>query len=103
MPPDADRDAIERRPGSAGPEPKAPRGRVTNVFDDPLGVGAAGRIDHIGRAVHFSNPTIDGAPAGSDFGGAISAAPEPATFALPGVVGLLLRAPVLRREARVAA
>jgi hypothetical protein len=62
------------------------------------------------RPVHFTVPTpvflnltINGAPAGSDLGGVISAAPEPTTFAPMGVGGLFLLAPVLRRKARVAA
>ena len=40
--------------------------------------------------------------AGSNFGGIISAVPEPATVALLGVDGLILLAPVLRCKARVA-
>ncbi len=78
-------------------------GNVTNVYDNPAGQGPLGGIYFIGEAVNFSNLTVNGATTGSNFGGLITAVPEPTTFALLGVGGLILLAPVLRRKARVAA
>ncbi len=78
-------------------------GNVSNVFDLTSATGPLGGVLYMGQAVNFSNLTINAPVDDSNFGGIISAAPEPSTLALIGVGGLLLLAPMLRRKARVAA
>jgi hypothetical protein len=78
-------------------------GSVSNVFDNPSGAGPLGGVYYIGQATNFANLTINGVLTGSNFGGQITAVPEPSSVALACVGGLLLLAPVLRRKARVQA